>query len=150
YGQYDAALNAAQCRWDPIDPTIVDCDETPFILPNATVRIGNFAGTTRVYRQDAANRRLFVAVRGDPSVTEIDVDLSRIPTDGTAPRPGVLNCFDNVSTLEQLPGYDPVSNVTKAPPTCDADKLVQEYVCSNTPSCTSGRDNMGLTQLATE
>jgi hypothetical protein len=145
YGDYDAALTAAQCRWDPIDPTIVDCDETPFILPNATVRIGNFAGTTRVYRQDAMHRRLFVAVRGDPSVTEIDVDLTRDLT-----RPGVLNCFDDVNTLEQRAGYDPASNFTKSPPTCDADKLVQEYVCSDMPNCTSGRDNMGLTQLATE
>jgi hypothetical protein len=143
---YGQVITDAKCRPDPIDPTIVDCDETPFILPNATVRIGNFAGSIRVHRKDAMGRRLFVAVRGDPSITEIDVDLSR--PDLT--RPGVLNCFDDVSTLEQRKGYDPVQNITTSPPTCDADKLVQEYVCSGYPTCTSGRDDTGKTQLSPE
>jgi hypothetical protein len=142
---YDALITAGRCRPDPLDPTIVDCDETAFVLPNSTVRIGNFAGAIRIHRIDQTHRRLFVAVRGDPSITEIDVDLGADLT-----KPGVLNCFNDVSSLTTRSGYDPVKNVTTAPPPCDATFLVQQYTCQNKPTCLPGKDNMGLTQLATE
>ncbi|MDB4969109.1 MAG: hypothetical protein JWN44_4798 [Myxococcales bacterium] len=142
---FDPIIEGAKCRPDPIDPTIVDCDEKAFVLPNATVRVGNFASGIRIHRIDKTKRRLFVVVRGDPSITEIDVDLG-----GDLTMPGVLNCFNDVRSLTQRKGYDAVNNVTIAPPPCDATWLVQEYTCDNKPTCTTGKDGMGLTQLASE
>ena len=75
--------NGQECQFDPLDPSVVDCDETPFIVPNAMVRVGNFAGTIRVYDNSEVSgggqsRRLFIGVRGDPSVTYIDVHLDKL------------------------------------------------------------------------
>lgn len=57
----------------------LECPPADFLLPNAAVRIGNFAATIAVQDldvQDSEDRdlRLIVPVRGDPSVTWIDWD----------------------------------------------------------------------------
>jgi DNA-binding beta-propeller fold protein YncE len=76
--------DAGPCSPDPDHPEALICDETPFVLPAAGVRIGNFA--TEISLQnipvvdptniaDRAKYRLFVPTRGDPSVAWIDYDL---------------------------------------------------------------------------
>lgn len=60
------------CRQSQFDPNVVECDECPFIVD--AVRIGNFAGTLRLQRQGQTARRLWMPVRGDPSVTWVGVD----------------------------------------------------------------------------
>lgn len=143
--QWDLGITQSLCRPDPLDPSIVDCDESGFIRGNATVRIGNFAGSMRVRvdpRDPANKRRLFVAVRGDPSITMIDVDLSK---EATTQR--MLNCYDPGHTLPPVaaPGGRPPS-----PTPCDVSALAQQFYCQGLPTCTLGRDNAGPTQLPTE
>ena len=158
YYQHLAEYNAL-CYRDRLDPTIVDCDESAFILQNSTVRVGNFAGAIRI-APDASNppdpqhRTLFVAVRGDPSVTRIDVHFPGstsanpgFPTRYAPPdisAPGVLQCVGDPTTLPTLKMANP------APIPCDATFLVQDYYCQSQPSCTVGVNNNGKTQLPTE
>ncbi len=57
------------------------CDEAQFMLPNSGARIGNFA--TQLGVQDASSAgdgkiRLIIPTRGDPSVTWIDWDGSKL------------------------------------------------------------------------
>ncbi|HEX6838654.1 MAG TPA: hypothetical protein VF334_18880 [Polyangia bacterium] len=138
----------ALCRRDAIDPSIIDCDESAFILQNSTVRIGNFAGTIRILADSALHRTLFVAVRGDPSITKIDVNF---PADETKMNdPGVLDCYDNPAALTTRPEYDAVAHKTSTPLPCDASFLVQDYYCNGEPACTVGINNNGKTQLPTE
>jgi hypothetical protein len=159
YYQHLAEYNAL-CYRDRLDPTIVDCDESAFILQNSTVRVGNFAGAIRIAPDssnppDPQHRTLFVAVRGDPSVTRIDVHFPNSTTanPGTpmtqyAPpdisAPGVLQCVGDPRTLPALKMGNP------APIPCDATFLVQDYYCQSQPTCTVGVNNNGKTQLPTE
>jgi hypothetical protein len=122
---YDVAnlKKTARCQPDPLVPTIVDCDSAPFILD--AVKVGNFAGEIKVRGQaGAGDRQLFVAVRGDPSITEIDVKFAQ----GTPS----LNCFD---------GPRPTTN----PPSCAVSHLIQKFDCPwiNTPTlpCMPGNDS---------
>jgi hypothetical protein len=147
------------CTRDPLDPSIVDCDETAFILQNSTVKIGNFAGTIRVVPDNDVHRTLFVAVRGDPSITKIDVKLPGFPG-GVAQNigdPGLLDCFSPAvyQSLKQRPQYSPPMGartwgLTTAPPSCDAGKLIQDYLCQAQPTCLQGNDQFNKTQLPTE
>ena len=152
---YDKLAGKAMCRTDPLDPSIIDCDETQFIKQNSTVKIGNFAGSIRLL-PDPANpnhSRLFVAVRGDPSITWIDV---RYPdgTSGAPPTvdvPGLLQCVTDPSSLNKRKGYDPNSNTTSSPTVCDPDHLVQNYFCQGLPTCVLNNiDQTNKTQLPTE
>ncbi|HEY2748712.1 MAG TPA: hypothetical protein VGL86_29030, partial [Polyangia bacterium] len=163
------AVYDALCRRDALDPSIIECDESAFIEQNTTVRVGNFAGNMRLVPDptDDNHRTLFVAVRGDPSITRIDVhfpnsttgnpsDPSLPPNQTFAPAkigdPGTLQCVANVSALYTRPEYDPVAQKTSSPATCDATFLVQDYYCQGEPSCTPGINNNGdgKTQLPTE
>jgi hypothetical protein len=143
--QWDLGMNGSLCRPDPLDPTIVDCDESGFVRGNSTVRIGNFAGAVkvRVDPHDPANkRRLFVAVRGDPSITMINVDLSK-----EASTSRVLDCYDPSHRLPPpaAPGQQPPS-----PTPCDVSALAQQFYCQGLPACTLGSNGTGPTQLPTE
>src|SRR5207302_1955962 len=121
-------------------------------LQNSTVRIGNFAGAIRLLQdapdattgQDTGHRTLFVAVRGDPSVTEIQVHMPGSSAAGFAPQdindPGVLQCVAHPESLAQRSQYDAVKHLTSAPAPCEADSLIQDYTCSNLPSCVTGHD----------
>ncbi len=144
------------CRRDALDPSIIECDESGFILQNSTVRIGNFAGTIRLLNRSDQNRELFVAVRGDPSITEINV---RLPTpDALAAdpsvmnKPGILDCYDptTYANLASRPQYDPVAGMTTTPAPCDVSALVQDFYCNGQPTCTIGVNGNGKTQLPTE
>ena len=138
----------AGCVADPIDPQIVDCIEGPFTLSNSTVRVGNFAGTIRVKRDPsvATKRRLYLAVRGDPSVTYADIDTAKlVPVAGSTYdlyAPGVVDCFDDPASLSSRKGYDPVINVTKVPPRCDSSHLIQTYTCNARLGCNRGDNDI--------
>ncbi len=61
---------ASPCRRLPLLNQVVECDETPFVAD--VVRLGDFATTlTHSFEDDAL--RLWLPVRGDPSVTYVDV-----------------------------------------------------------------------------
>ncbi len=119
-----ANADVGLCKRDPIDPQVIDCDETPFILGDATVKVGNFAGsmTLQTFPQDATHRRLYVGVRGDPSITWIDVDYTK-----RSNPLGMLNCFDDPSTLTSRPGFDSTTMHDVAPPACDGSHLIQTF-----------------------
>ena len=167
-GYWDDLFAKAKCRRDVLDPTIIDCDESAFIFQNSTVRLGNFAGGIRLVPDDndPQHRTLFVAVRGDPSITRIDVHLP-VPQNGQPPSanpgfpdnayappdlndPGVLQCVGNPSALATRPQFDSINHKTSAPAPCDPSFLVQDYYCQNQPTCTLGIDNNGTTQLPAE
>jgi YVTN family beta-propeller protein len=143
-------LPVGGCVLDPIDQQVTDCVEDPFILENATVRVGNFAGTMRIKvdgdPSTSQQRNLYVAVRGDPSVTFIDVDLSKVaPTPDPWNHfdvPGVLDCFDDPSMLLTRSDYDPTTNHTEVPPRCDDSHLVQTYTCPDALSCVQGDNDI--------
>lgn len=63
------------CRRLPLSPHIVECDEGPFVTTQ--VHVGDFATTLAAsIEADGAGQekaRLWVPVRGDPSVTYVDV-----------------------------------------------------------------------------
>jgi hypothetical protein len=154
------------CQPDPTDPTIVDCDETPFIVENQTVKVGNFAGdiamdplppppppTDPHPTPQNLHRKLFVAVRGDPSITFVDVGLPNIlePTSKFPVALGrTLNCFDNQLNLATRDGVNAAKNIVTKPPGCDTDYLVQRDRCATYPFCAAGDDGQGDAQLPTE
>jgi hypothetical protein len=154
---WDDVGNRALCRRDALDPSIVDCDESAFILQNSTVRVGNFAGTVKLIQDSDTHRKLFVSVRGDPSIAEIGVQFP--DPNNTDPgtyvpaafdSPGILQCVDNVPALATRSQYDPTTQLTTAPAPCDADHLVQDYICFGEPTCVIGTDANDKTQLPTE
>lgn len=62
------------CRRLPLLPHVVECDETPFV--RGTVRVGDFATTLASSVEDDGAVRLWLPVRGDPSITYVDVQVS--------------------------------------------------------------------------
>ncbi len=72
------------CCVDMIDSNILNCNEPQFIQSNATIQIGSFGGAVqlqRYYRDpnvltSEVIRRLFVAVRAEPSITFADVTVA--------------------------------------------------------------------------
>src|SRR5438552_2644895 len=82
-------LTALVCCWDLLDSNILNCDERRYIPPNATVLIGSFAALMvwQSYCDDPCLAyhhvpscladlnagRLLIGVRGDTSLTYVDV-----------------------------------------------------------------------------
>jgi YVTN family beta-propeller protein len=67
------------CCRDLWDSNIVNCHESQFIQDDATVEIGSFGGPVALQtfkRNGVLVRRLFVAVRAEPSVTYADAIVS--------------------------------------------------------------------------
>ncbi len=65
----------SDCEIDLSVPYTMVCDESEVIVEEAGVRIGNFATELKIQRLgNDSLLRLFVAVRGDPSLTWIDYD----------------------------------------------------------------------------
>ncbi len=67
------------CNIDPISRRAIECDERAFIagqgaLAGDAARIGNFGTDVGVQALDNGSQRLFLAVRGDPSLTWVDYD----------------------------------------------------------------------------
>jgi DNA-binding beta-propeller fold protein YncE len=77
------SFSLPDCAMDPDHRETLQCKEASFINQPASVRIGNFA--TDVAVQDTGNGtlRLIIPTRGDPSITWVNFDGSR------------LNCNDN-------------------------------------------------------
>ncbi len=61
------------CVRDLVLSEALDCDESPAAIGDATVRIGNFSTELALQVLDSGDWRLFATVRGDPSVTWMDV-----------------------------------------------------------------------------
>lgn len=64
------------CRRLALEPTVVECDERPFARADATVTLGDFSTLiTASHERDADGdfTRLWLPVRGDPSLTYVDV-----------------------------------------------------------------------------
>lgn len=64
------------CEIDVDHAHILICNEAEVVIDGATVRTGNFATELGTQQLDSGNIRLFIAMRGDPSVTWIDYDPS--------------------------------------------------------------------------
>ena len=104
------------CRRDLFDPSVIECDEQAFIT--SAVRVGNFAGSMRMQTAGVAapasgachdgsapvggqcpsERRLWITVRGDPSITYVRVDPAGKPGTG-----GPLHCDGSPSTNPDVP-----------------------------------------------
>jgi hypothetical protein len=68
------------CCTDISDSNILNCNEPQFIQSNATISIGSFGGAVQLQSWDKSNvRRLFVAVRAEPSITYADVTVASDP-----------------------------------------------------------------------
>jgi YVTN family beta-propeller protein len=99
------------CCIDPLDPYVINCDERRYIESGATVRIGSFAAG--MLRQDppckvnpdsgcalcegtvdTGTSRLLIAVRGDTSLTYVDVTPEGTKPDGSF-QPLVFDCVGN-------------------------------------------------------
>jgi hypothetical protein len=82
------------CCRDLVDSRITNCTEPQLIQAEATVALGSFGGTLRLQRfvrdDGATMRRLFVAVRAEPSITFADVSVTagRASIRCTGPRRG--------------------------------------------------------------
>jgi hypothetical protein len=64
------------CRRLAFKPSVVECDERPFARDDESVRFGNFATVVGVSHEAGATGsflRLWIPVRGDPSLTFVDV-----------------------------------------------------------------------------
>lgn len=66
--------DAELCARDQERGETLVCDESAFLVPGATVRIGNFAGEAEIQTLMSGVTRVFVSVRGDPSLTFADFD----------------------------------------------------------------------------
>lgn len=71
------------CRRLGLLPQVVECDEGPFVVDG--VRLGDFSTHIAASNEPNGTPRLWVPVRGDPSITFIDVG-------GTFPGPPDLDC----------------------------------------------------------
>lgn len=80
----DGPLAGEPCDCDPETPTILACDQSRVTDSDAGVRIGNFATDVAVQDLGEGDLRLFVPVRGDPSVTWIDYRGGELACDGTS------------------------------------------------------------------
>ena len=59
------------CRRLSLLPQVVECDEGPFVVDS--VRLGDFATVLETSRERDGVPRMWVPVRGDPSITFVDV-----------------------------------------------------------------------------
>ncbi len=62
------------CRRLGLLPQVVECDEAPFVVDG--VRLGDFSTLISASQEPSGTPRLWVPVRGDPSITFIDVQNS--------------------------------------------------------------------------
>jgi hypothetical protein len=88
------------CCIDYDDSNILNCNEPQFIQSDATVEIGSFGGDIELqsYKHgDKLVRRLYVAVRAEPSITFADVTVQ----DGTAS----VRCTGDLQDLSAQPAH---------------------------------------------
>jgi DNA-binding beta-propeller fold protein YncE len=80
----DGPLAGEPCTCDLDDPTVLSCDQTRVADPDAGVRIGNFATDVAIQELGDGALRLFIPVRGDPSITWVDYRDGALSCDGTS------------------------------------------------------------------
>lgn len=80
----ESPLAGEPCSCGLEDPTILSCDQAGVTDAGAGVRIGNFATDLAIQDLGDGALRLFVPVRGDPSVTWIDYRGGELACDGTS------------------------------------------------------------------
>ena len=124
------ATDSAQCCWDFIDPNVLNCDEQAYIDKGATVRIGSFGGRPAFQRfalpgasatasppvAAGIGQRMFVPVRGNGSVTMMDV-AALADADGKATSNPRFYCSGNRTDPNQVSGtftQDPFSECEDA------------------------------------
>lgn len=82
-GRRAADFDRCYCQWDLDDPNVANCESQRFVLSDQTVKIGFFPGEMQLLWEDPPNfsalaeraalrRSLYVAVRGDPSLTVLE------------------------------------------------------------------------------
>ena len=126
------------CCVDPLDPYIINCDERRYVASGASVRIGSFAAG--MLRQDSkcavdaeddcqagcvpnpagqtTSSRLLLAVRGDTSLTYVDVGAGT----GTEGNPPVFDCVGNINDGSNVDANDHLDDF----PSCDkAHRIVE-------------------------
>lgn len=88
----DELTTGVPCRRNALKPQVVECEDTFFIEEDAEVQVGNFGTSPRGWTAKVPQpgvpektAKLLVAVRGDPSITLIDVS-------GPLDKPPVLDC----------------------------------------------------------
>lgn len=62
------------CRRSTLKPSVVECDEGAFIDPDDTIHTGDFGTVLAASQEPDGDLRLWLPVRGDPSITFIDVE----------------------------------------------------------------------------
>jgi hypothetical protein len=138
-GRTVVQVDAASCNHDLLDPRIVECDESRFVT--SAVKIGNFAGSIRVQlRQGDFDRRLWLPVRGDPSITFINVKRKY---DGMpAPSSPVHDKLPSVAHLDCPDAQNP--NPARTLDDCNAQRVtVRDFHGSDgkpLPACTADTD----------
>jgi DNA-binding beta-propeller fold protein YncE len=88
------------CCHDEDDSNILNCNEPQYIQSDATVEIGSFGGDIRLQRYtrgDEVVRRLYMAVRAEPSITFADVTVH----DGNAS----VRCTGSQQDLSAQPAH---------------------------------------------
>jgi YVTN family beta-propeller protein len=89
------AVSDDYCCRDMVDSNIINCNDPQFIQADATVEIGSFGGAVKMQSFATADgaalpvRRLFVAVRAEPSITYADVTVQ---DDGTGRKRASMRC----------------------------------------------------------
>ena len=80
------------CCRDMVDSNLINCNDPQFIRDDATIEIGSFGGAAamQTFQRDGVDiRRLFVAVRAEPSITYADVTVG---DDGTGSQTVSIRC----------------------------------------------------------
>ena len=125
----DAPAATPLCCWDFLDPLALNCDSRSYVDPDASIRLGSFAGAM-VFKSGAGCEtgaprscgQLYVAVRGNTSITVVDSAVDS-EVDGDKLR---LSCRDAAATFGEC-DEDHRITVRTGPhepvPTTDAAKI---------------------------
>jgi DNA-binding beta-propeller fold protein YncE len=101
-----------ECEVDLSVPYTLVCDEHNAVIDDSAVRIGNFATDLRVQDLEGdTDLRLFLAVRGDPSLTWLDWDGEGLSCSDSS---GFSECDDD-HRLTQLRNDSDLNNLSDEP-----------------------------------
>ena len=92
---------------DDFHETLV-CDETQFIRPDSGVRVGNFATDIAVQDTGSGTFRLIVPTRGDPSITWIDYDGTKLSCTSNQDQFGLCDDAHRLSYVHNDPNLDQI------------------------------------------
>lgn len=102
------------CEQTPSEPYELACEASEVIPEGASVRIGNFATDLDFQELSEGRARAFVPVRGEPSVTWIDVDTESLDLEcaGEGAHPA---CGDEHKLQQARPDADPEGDLGALP-----------------------------------